>query len=82
MVGLPDKKWSEIIACFIRSQGDRELDVPQLHRHCRENLSPQKTPVVWCRVDAFPLTGSGKIQKFMLRDGYLAGEYGGGTHGG
>ncbi len=27
------------------------------------------------RVEAFPLAGSGKIQKFMLRDRYLAGEY-------
>ena len=82
VVGLPDKKWGEIIAGFIRSEGNRELDVQELHRHCREHLSPQKTPVVWCRVDTFPLTGSGKIQKFMLRDGYLAGDYVGGTHGG
>jgi hypothetical protein len=26
-------------------------------------------------LEAFPLTGSGKIQKFVLRDRYLAGEY-------
>ena len=82
VVGLPDKKWGEIIASFIRSEGNQELDVQELHRHCREHLSPQKTPVVWCRVDTFPLTGSGKIQKFMLRDGYLAGDYVGGKHGG
>ena len=82
VVGLPDNKWGEIVACFIRSEGNQELDPQALHRHCREHLSPQKTPVVWCRVDAFPLTGSGKIQKFMLRDGHLAGDYVGGKHGG
>lgn len=82
VVGLPDNKWGEIVACFIRSEGNQELDPQELHRHCREHLSPQKTPVVWCRVDAFPLTGSGKIQKFMLRDGHLAGDYVGGKHGG
>ncbi len=75
VVGLPDKKWGEIISCFIRPEGNRALDIQELHRYCREHLSPQKTPAVWCRVDAFPLTGSGKIQKFMLRDGYLAGDY-------
>ena len=75
VAGLPDEKWGEIIACFIRSEGNQKLDVKELHRHCRANLSPQKTPVVWCRVDAFPLTGSGKIQKFALRDGYMAGDY-------
>jgi fatty-acyl-CoA synthase len=80
VVGLPDAKWGEIISCFIRTEGDRELDVQALRRHCREHLSPQKTPVVWCRVDVFPLTGSGKIQKFALRDGTLAGDYDGGRH--
>ncbi len=76
MVGLPDDKWGEIIACFIRSEGNEDLDVQELRRHCREHLSPQKTPAVWCRVDEFPLTGSRKSQKFKLRDGYLAGDYG------
>ena len=37
-------------------------------------LSPQKTPAVWRRVEAFPLTGSGKIRKFALVDDYLAEE--------
>ena len=53
------------------------VQVQALHRHCREHLAPQKTPAVWCRVDEFPLTGSRKIQKFKLRDRYLAGDYGG-----
>ncbi len=75
IVGLPDPKWGEIIACFIRTEGNRALDVQSLHDHCRQHLSPQKTPTVWCKVDNFPLTGPGKIQKFMLRDRYLAGEY-------
>ena len=76
----PNEKWGEIISCFIRTEADQELDVQALRRHCREHLSPQKTPVVWCRVDALPLTGPGKIQKFALRDGYLAGDYDGGKH--
>jgi len=74
-VGLPDTKWGEIIACFIRSEGNRSLDIANLRRFCREQLSPQKTPAVWCQVDEFPLTGSGKIQKFALRENYLAGKY-------
>ena len=75
VVGLPDKKWGEIIACFIRSEGNQALDVRALHGYCRQHLSPQKTPTVWCKVDDFPLTGPSKFQKFLLRDGYLAGDY-------
>lgn len=75
VVGLPDEKWGEIVACFLRPQSGQILDPPELRSHCRAHLSPQKTPVIWFSVDDFPLTGSGKIQKFSLRDGYLAGNY-------
>ena len=78
VVGLPDKTWGEVIAAFVRTEGGQELDRDALHAHCRERLSPQKTPTVWCRVDGFPMTGSGKIQKFRLRTGYVAGQYRGG----
>lgn len=75
VVGLPDAKWGEIIACFIRTNDDTVLDIQALHRHCRGALAAQKTPSVWCQVREFPLTGSGKIQKFKFRDAYLAGAY-------
>ena len=73
VVGLPDPKWGEVIGAFIRSTGP--LDKAALHAHCRANMSPQKTPNVWVQVEDFPLTGSGKIQKFVLRDRFVAGEY-------
>ena len=75
VVGLPDDTWGEVIAAFVRTEGGQALDEHALHTHCRASLSPQKTPTVWCRVDAFPMTGSGKIQKFRLREGYFAGQY-------
>lgn len=75
VVGLPDDKWGEIVACFIRPREHQELDPIELHSYCRQHIAPHKTPVVWCRVDDMPLTGSGKIQKFALRDGCLAGKY-------
>lgn len=71
VVGLPDEKWGEVIAAFIRTEGDTELDVDTLHKFCREHISPQKTPSIWQKVDSFPLTGSGKIRKFELKTQYL-----------
>lgn len=73
VVGLPDPKWGEVIGAFIR--GTEPLDKAVLHAHCRANMSPQKTPNVWVQVEGFPLTGSGKIQKFVLRDRFFAGEF-------
>ena len=69
VVGLPDERLGEIVGAFLRDADprDRASDA-DLHAYCREHLSPQKTPKVWCRVEAFPLTGSGKVQKFVLRE--------------
>lgn len=75
VVGLPDEKWGEIVAAFVRTPEGASLDPVVLKAHCREHLAAQKTPVVWVEVDEYPMTGSGKVQKFQLRDKYLAGDY-------
>jgi fatty-acyl-CoA synthase len=75
VVGLPDDKWGEIVAGFVRPEAGCEVDPTALRSHCREHLAAQKTPTVWFSVSEFPLTGSGKIQKFALRDGHAAGNY-------
>jgi len=75
VVGLPDSRYGEIVGAFIR---DTDVSDPatdeELHRYCREHLSAQKTPTVWARVDEFPLTGPGKIQKFALREQWVSGQ--------
>jgi len=68
VVGIPHARWGEQVVAFIRpatGQLPREED---LFTYCLERLSPQKTPQRWVFVDAFPMTASGKIQKFMLRE--------------
>ena len=41
----------------------------------REHLAPQKTPKAWYRLSEFPLTPSGKVQKFVLVENWKKGEY-------
>jgi fatty-acyl-CoA synthase len=48
---------------------------PKLCSHLRAHLSPQKTPTMWYAVDNYPLTGSGKIQKFAVREAWGRGEH-------
>ncbi|MEP5088360.1 MAG: AMP-binding protein, partial [Paracoccaceae bacterium] len=74
VVGIADEKWGELIACFLRTSGDATLSAAELKSHCRSELSPQKTPNLWIEVKSFPMTGSGKIQKFALRDLFERGE--------
>lgn len=75
VVGIPDDNWGEVIGAFIRTEDNVPLNIDKLKSWCREHLSPQKTPTLWRRVDTFPLTGSGKIQKFRIRDNFIAGVY-------
>ena len=44
IVGLPDEKWGEVIAAFVRMEDGALLDETALRAHCRQHLSPQKTP--------------------------------------
>ncbi len=78
VVGLPDDKWGEIVGAFIRPTDPASPPrVAELRAHLRAVLSPQKTPTSWYAVTEFPLTGSGKVQKFAIREAWEQGAYGG-----
>jgi acyl-CoA synthetase (AMP-forming)/AMP-acid ligase II len=72
VVGVPDPVWGEQVAAFIRPAAGRTPDGDQLFAYCRERLAPYKTPRHWALLDSFPLTPSGKIQKYRLRERFLA----------
>lgn len=73
--GLPDPHWGEIVAAAVRvAPGAEPPAADELKGHVRALLAPQKAPSTWFLVEALPLTGSGKVQKFALRDSSLSGE--------
>jgi fatty-acyl-CoA synthase len=75
VAGVPDEKWGEIVACFMRlAEGAERPSDDDLKAFVRERLSPQKTPAHWVWMQEFPLTGSGKIQKFQLAESFAKGE--------
>jgi fatty-acyl-CoA synthase len=68
VVGVPCAVYGEQVACFMRAAGAGRPEDAELRSFVRARLSPQKTPAFWIWVDAWPLTGSGKIQKFRLAE--------------
>ncbi|TRD10853.1 AMP-binding protein [Erythrobacter insulae] len=75
VAGVPDEKWGEIVAAFMRlSEGVEKPDEDALKNFMRKRLSPQKTPAHWVWVEEFPLTGSGKIQKFAMAEAFAKGQ--------
>jgi fatty-acyl-CoA synthase len=74
VVGVPHEKWGEEIAAFIRPISGADIDREEMTAYVRASLAPHKSPKHWIVMEAFPLTGSGKIQKFKLRDAWIKGE--------
>jgi len=75
VVGVPDEKWGEQVACFMRAKGAERPSPADLKSFVRARLAAQKTPAYWIWVDQWPLTGSGKIQKFKLAEAFARAEF-------
>ena len=75
IIGVPDERWGEEVVAFIRVAGGCTVDKEELRAHVRSLLAAQKTPRNWRFVDAFPTTGSGKVQKFVLREQWENGDF-------
>jgi fatty-acyl-CoA synthase len=60
--------FGEEVAAALRLHPGKTVDGEEVQSFCRERLARFKTPRFIRIVDAFPLTASGKIQKFRLRE--------------
>ncbi|MGI8450941.1 MAG: AMP-binding protein [Streptosporangiaceae bacterium] len=68
VIGVPDPHWGEQVAAVIRpADAGAPPDPGELAAYCREHLARFKTPRLWFFVDSFPMTPSGKIRKFEVR---------------
>src|SRR5262245_19674982 len=71
VVGLPDARLSEVAVAFIRVEGNQSITAEEVAEHCRGKIASSKIPRHVIFVDAFPMTGSGKVQKAKLRENAL-----------
>jgi acyl-CoA synthetase (AMP-forming)/AMP-acid ligase II len=73
VVGVPDDHWGEQVAAFVRPVPGQDVTSGELTAYCRARLAVHKTPRHWVFTDSFPLTASGKVQKFVLREQFVSG---------
>jgi len=73
VVGVPSPKYGEQVGAFIRLSEDVELEPEHVKDFCRGKIAWHKIPKYVAFVDDYPMTASGKIQKFKLRD--MAAEF-------
>jgi fatty-acyl-CoA synthase len=68
VVGIASKKYGEEVGAFIIPHPSAAMTEDQVRDFCRGQISRFKIPKYVFFVDSFPLTSSGKIQKFVLRE--------------
>jgi fatty-acyl-CoA synthase len=74
VVGLPDERWGEIVAAAIRTRGaPRDGFKADLTEYVGRRLAPFKVPARWFVTDELPVTPTGKVRKFEVRDSILDG---------
>ncbi|HIS34322.1 MAG TPA: AMP-binding protein [Candidatus Avirikenella pullistercoris] len=68
VAGLPSPKYGEQVGAFIRVKTGYTLTEEDVKVFCRGNIARYKIPKYIFFVDSFPMTASGKIQKYKLKD--------------
>ncbi|NDV80038.1 AMP-binding protein [Dysgonomonas sp. 511] len=68
VAGIPSKKYGEEVGAFIILQEGSSLEPEDVKDFCRGKIARHKIPKYVFFIESFPLTGSGKIQKFKLKD--------------
>src|SRR3954447_25775867 len=68
VVGVPDTRYGEELAAFVVCREGASCTEDDLREWCRGKIAHQKVPRYVCFVDEFPMTVTGKVQKFKLRD--------------
>ncbi|MDQ0616699.1 AMP-binding protein [Arthrobacter globiformis] len=67
VLGMPDEHWGERVVAIVRASDTGEVGPEELTEYCRAHMARYKVPVEWHFTRDFPMTASGKIQKFLLR---------------
>jgi fatty-acyl-CoA synthase len=67
VIGLPDPKYGEEIMAWVKLRPGESATPEELRDFCRDKIAHFKIPRYFKFVDAFPMTVTGKIQKFVMR---------------
>jgi fatty-acyl-CoA synthase len=68
VIGIPDHRHGEVVGAFVIRKAGAELSEEDVIDFTRTRIAPYKKPKHVFFIDAFPMTASGKIQKYKLRE--------------
>jgi fatty-acyl-CoA synthase len=68
VVGVPSKKYGEEVGAFIIKKKESDLSSEDIRDFCRGQISRYKIPKHIAFVQSYPMTASGKVQKYKLQE--------------
>jgi fatty-acyl-CoA synthase len=68
VIGVPDEKYGEELCAWIILKKDESSNVNEIREFCEGKVSHYKIPRYIKFVDSFPMTVTGKVQKFKMRE--------------
>jgi fatty-acyl-CoA synthase len=68
VIGVPDERYGEAVCAWVVLNEGADLDAEELKEFCRGRIARFKIPHYVRFVDAFPMTVTGKVQKFRMRE--------------
>jgi fatty-acyl-CoA synthase len=68
VIGVPSEKYGEEVMAWVKLKPGAEITSAGLDAYCRGKIASYKIPRFWKFVESFPMTVTGKVQKFRMRD--------------
>jgi fatty-acyl-CoA synthase len=68
VIGVPDERYGEELMAWVIPRPGSSVDTEQVREFCRGKIAHYKIPRYVKLVDAFPMTVTGKVQKFKMRE--------------
>lgn len=68
VVGIPDPKYGEQVLAAIHLKNGNQATAEEFIEFCKGKIARHKIPKYWEFVDEYPMTASGKIQKFKIKE--------------
>jgi len=68
VIGVPSERYGEEVMAWVRLREGAAATGEDLAAYCRGRIATYKIPRYWKFVDSFPMTVTGKIQKFKMRE--------------
>ena len=72
VIGVPDEKYGEELCAWIKLRDGEDTNADEIKAFCKDQIAHFKVPRYVRFVDEFPMTVTGKIQKFKMRETTIA----------